>query len=165
MAFDPDSLDWAETILIDNEWVNSNETYNLVLGGYGGHKGIIRTAENRKNISNGLKGHSCSNERKQKISRSLKGNTPWNKGIPATEAQKQKQRSSMIGHPGLVGDSNPSKRPEVRLKLRRPKSKSTRMAMLDAAKLRPKCSCLLCHREISTYQITNHFKSAHPLPG
>jgi len=161
MAFDPLSLDWAETILVDEEWVNRDDTYNLVLGGYGGHKGIVRSQENRRKISNGLKGYTCSVERREKIRLSLLGNTPWNKGVPATEERKKKQRESMIRHPSLMGDSNPAKRHEVRVKLAKPKSNLARMAMIESAKLRPKCSCLLCHKEISSYQISNHFKASH----
>lgn len=39
------------------------------------------------------------------------------KGIPKTEEQKKKQSNAMLGKPGLFGDNNPAKRPEVRKKI------------------------------------------------
>ena len=56
------------------------------------------------------------------------------KGIPKTEAQKQKQSKSMQGKPGCVGLSNSSTRPEVRDKIRKSRigskaSKETKIKM------------------------------------
>jgi hypothetical protein len=53
-----------------------------------------------------IQGRTFSNEHKLKL-----------KGIPKTLEQKQKQSASMQGKPGLTGDSNPAKRPEVREKI------------------------------------------------
>jgi len=39
------------------------------------------------------------------------------KGIPKSEEHKKKQSASMMGKPGIVGDKNPSKRPEVKAKI------------------------------------------------
>jgi hypothetical protein len=61
------------------------------------------------------------------------------KGIPKTQEQKQKQSVSMIGKPGLSGDSNPAKRFEVREKI----SKSrTGQKDSDETKLKKKMSRL-----------------------
>lgn len=43
--------------------------------------GKKRTDEQRKRISDSMKGHIISNETREKISKKLKGNIPWNKGL------------------------------------------------------------------------------------
>jgi hypothetical protein len=68
------------------------------------------------------------------------------KGIPKTQEQKQKQSVSMIGKPGLSGDSNPAKRFEVREKI----SKTL------TGKKRPKKQCEYCKKEIADSVYTKH---------
>lgn len=60
---------------------------------------------NGYNIAKGGDGPLCVGvDTRIKISNSLKGHIPWNKGIPATDAQKAKQRESMTGkRAGMLG--------------------------------------------------------------
>jgi hypothetical protein len=59
------------------------------------------------------------------------------KGIPKSTEQKQKQSIAMQGKPGVSGNNNPAKRPEVREKIRKARLGSTAS---DETKLKMKLS-------------------------
>jgi hypothetical protein len=73
-----------------------------------------QSAEWRKAISNSLKGKPKSDTQRKKQSDTMKGSTPWNKGVVGSQVAWNKG----LSNPDIQGDANPSKRPEVREKLR-----------------------------------------------
>lgn len=53
-------------------------------------RGYVHSSETRQKISDSNLGRKVSEETRYKISDSMKGNTPWNKGTPITEAAREK---------------------------------------------------------------------------
>ena len=89
-------------------------------------KGWHHTAESRVKISEALtgkphphRGWVHSQESRQKRRETLTGRPHPHRGYPASPESRQKNRDSHLGHPGLPGDLNPTKRPEVREKIRK----------------------------------------------
>ena len=82
--------------------------------GSSGYKWYTNGIENKvfnniKEVPNGFfPGRTFSDAHKNKL-----------KGISKSDDQKRKQSLSMIGKPGVVGDNNPAKRPEVKEKIRK----------------------------------------------
>lgn len=108
---DEELMDFVEEVIVDEAFVAREDTYNIALGGQGGHlvdcseetrqklskahKGKTIPEEMRQRISGKLKGRPSpkkgtpmSEEQKQKISRAMKGCVPWNKGVPRSEETK-----------------------------------------------------------------------------
>lgn len=109
-------------------WINkfdavmSKNFYNISTGGTGGDLGYFAN----KKRSETIKGHTVSEETKQKMSESATGHVvsketreklrKANIGKKCSEETKQKMRESMKGK--NVGDTNGSKKPEIREKLK-----------------------------------------------
>ena len=64
-------------------------------------KGIPRSEETRKRMSEARKGTHLSEETRKKLSKTLQGRTGWNKGIPCSEDHKKKISETMQGRPSL----------------------------------------------------------------
>lgn len=74
IAFDYESMVWAEGVLVDQCWVNRDDTYNIVRGGWvSTEKGRLKQAEKLKHIPK-------SAAHRQKISEANKGQISWAKG-------------------------------------------------------------------------------------
>lgn len=76
-----------EEEIVTQEFINRENTYNIVLGGHGyksneNHPFYGKTPWN--------KGVPMSDESKRKVSEHKKGSIPWNKGVPMSEEQKKK---------------------------------------------------------------------------
>ena len=123
-AFKVEVLLWCESIDRLNEAeidfikafnsTNKNNGYNLSFGGTCFTKGMERSVEHRKHLSESLKGRQSSfkgkhfsDESRKKLSEALKGKKAWNKGLTGigkgrkcSEETKQRMSRSAMGKPG-----------------------------------------------------------------
>ncbi len=120
------------------------EQFSLNNKGMSDHKWYTNGIENKvikntKKIPNGfILGRTFSDTHKNKL-----------KGIPKSDEQKRKQSLSMIGKPGIPGENNPAKRPEIKEKISKYrrnhkhseetklKMKLSRLAYVERKKLSP----------------------------
>jgi hypothetical protein len=116
----PEGMFDLERSLVTEEYVKDKNTYNLVVGGFGGFKvqdidnwkiKLKESSSKRTNKTPMLNKHH-SEESKDKISKSNIGKLPWNKGLPGTwtgkshtEESKQKISNSRKGL--TAGENNP----------------------------------------------------------
>lgn len=90
-------------VLHDPKWFNQNVAGYIVPTVAGlkkiseRHKGVPKSDAHRKAISRALKGKKKSPKHVENLSKAHKGQIPYNKGIPATEDRKNKQRKAMKG--------------------------------------------------------------------
>lgn len=109
-----------ETSLVTEEYVRNPNTYNLVIGGYGGFKvqnieewkSKLKKSSSRRINKQPALGLRHSPESKKKISESLRGRKAWNKGLPGTWIGKSHTEESKIkiskSRKGLTaGENNP----------------------------------------------------------
>lgn len=123
ILFDVDDLelmDFLEELLVDEEFVRRKDTYNLALGGEGGHVPEIseetrrklseakkgksspwmhrpKSDETKQKLSKSHKGKIISEEQKRKISETLKGRTSSRKGCHLSEETRQKMSEAKKG--------------------------------------------------------------------
>lgn len=84
---------------------NPEYGYNIDNGG----NSLGKHSETTKlKISKSHSGKTLTEEHKLKLSQSHKGKKPWNKGVPISDEQKQKQREKMTGK--LSGTKHPNTR-------------------------------------------------------
>jgi group I intron endonuclease len=113
----PQDMFSKEKELVNDEFVSSASSYNLVPGGSGGFK-IQDPDDWREKLKASRKGKTPaaglihSEETKRKISASLKGKSAWNKGLPGTWAGKShsnesKQKISISKKGQSSGEKNP----------------------------------------------------------
>lgn len=118
-----DELDEKEIYWIGKfNAVESENFYNISIGGTGGDLGYSANQKRSKTIT----GHVVSDDTKQKMSKSALGHSvshetrqklrQANLGKKISEETKQKMRKSMVGK--NVGDANGAKKPEIREKLK-----------------------------------------------
>lgn len=62
-----------ETFLVNSDWINSKENYNIALGGSRGCYGWKMPKEQKEHLSTKMKGRFVSEETRLKLSNSLKG--------------------------------------------------------------------------------------------
>lgn len=109
--------------------------YNLLLGGVlpPNMKGVPKSEEHRRKISEANKGKKVSDEKKKRISETLKGNTPWNKGIVGAQEAWNKNIPHTQETKNKISNANKGKTPwnkgvprsqETKDKIRLTKSKS-----------------------------------------
>ncbi len=105
MAFDYDAMWVAESILVDQSWVDRNDTYNLSVGGKGsntyGRNYPSPTEDTRKKLSNASKGKPKSHHHRKNISAGVK------KYLADPDARLQRSAQSKLCNA----------RPEVRQKI------------------------------------------------
>ncbi len=117
--------------IVDEEFINREDTYNMKVGGIGGFSdklywlGKHHSEETKQKCSLINKGKTFSQETRKKLSQAKKGKPTWNKGISCSDQTKQK---ISIGRRGkCVGENNPfygkTFSQQVLTKLKKPKSK------------------------------------------
>lgn len=79
-----------ECTIVNEDFVNREDTYNLSLGGYGSFLGQHHSEESKKKISESNKGRVVSKETRKKISESEKGKT-------VSEETKKKLSKAQMG--------------------------------------------------------------------
>lgn len=79
--------------------------------------GQKRTPEQREMYSKAFKGRIISEEQRKNISNTLKGNIPWNKGVPMSEEQKEKLRIINSGRTSPMKGKTFSKEVRERMSL------------------------------------------------
>lgn len=114
----PEDMFSKERVIVNEDFILSKTSYNLVVGGSGGFK-IQDIDDWKKKLSASRKGrlppnkgklHSAST--KQKISKSLKGKPAWNKGLPGTwvgktHSEESKRKISISKKGQSAGEKNP----------------------------------------------------------
>lgn len=113
----PEDMFMKEKDIVNEEFVASSQSYNLVVGGSGGFKvqdiddwkSKLQTARQGRTP---FKDHNHSEESKQLISEGLKGRPTWNKGLPGTWIGRthtaESNRKNSESHKGLhAGSKNP----------------------------------------------------------
>ena len=135
-----------ESEIVTEEFVKSDNTYNIALGGKGGDLGPL--ANQKK--SQKLKGHKVSDETKQKISKANKGNKV-RLGASHTEESRKKISEYRRKHKIAKGKNNPmygkNHTEESKNKMRKP-HKTT------GPKIR--LSCLGCCKETTVNAYWRH---------
>lgn len=109
-----------ETALVTEEYVRNPNTYNLVVGGYGGFKvqnieewkSKLKDSSSKRINKQPALGLRHTDEAKQKISIANKGRTAWNKGLPGTwigktHTQESKDKISKNRTGLTAGENNP----------------------------------------------------------
>lgn len=103
-VYGEDLMNFLEEAIVDESFVSRNDTYNMALGGKGGHPFNV-SEETRKKRSESLKGHNgywtgkkLAEETKKKISESHKGINDWMLGKHHSEATKKKMSESHKGY-------------------------------------------------------------------
>ena len=116
----PEEMFNVESSLVTEEYVNNKNTYNLVVGGFGGFKvqdiedwkHKLRESSAKRKNKKPMLGKNHTTETKQKMSDSNKGRIPWNLGKPGTwigrtHSEESKQLIS-LSRTGLTsGENNP----------------------------------------------------------
>jgi len=117
---DPVKMFSLESSLVTEEYVKDPNTYNLVVGGFGGFKvqdinewklKLKESSSKRANKTPAL-GLQHTDETKKKISESNKGRPAWNKGLPGTwvgkvHTQASKDKISKNRSGITAGNKNP----------------------------------------------------------
>lgn len=132
-----------EASLLEEHYIKEINTispngYNLLEGKIipPNMKGISKSEEHKKKISEANKGKSKSEETKKKISDALKGNLPWNKGKNTGQIPWNKGINHSEETKQKIGEANKRKTPwnkgvprseETKQKIRLTKSKSKNM--------------------------------------
>ena len=93
VAFDYDALYWAESIFVDQSWIDSENTYNLSLGGRGstGNKGRVTSVQTKQLLSEKVRNRLSNPEYRQKLSIAQQNRQP------TTEQTKAKMRQASLG--------------------------------------------------------------------
>ena len=95
---DRQSMLAKEKELVNYEFINRKDTYNLMIGGHGGghsEETKKKMSEDRKGKNLGSRGFKHSEETKKKMSDDRKGRKCWQEGIPVTEKTKKKISESV----------------------------------------------------------------------
>lgn len=189
MAFDPESLVWAEKQLVDQEWVERNDTYNLITGGTGfpsdnSHymknpfnalkhslkiKGrCYRTKESYMIGAEKNRGRTLTQEQRKRISDKTKGELNPNFGKPRCESTKIKISEALKGKP--KSDNHKNKISDALKGKCRPKSPLHR-DNLSLAGYRTieqgnhpsliKVGCIHCRKIVSITVFNKHLKAQH----
>lgn len=113
----PEDMFSKERIIVNEDFVSSGTSYNLVVGGSGGFKiQDMNDWKSKLKASRGdrapFKGGSHSEETKKKISDFGKGKTAWNKGLPGTwvgktHSKDSKRKISISKKGQSAGERNP----------------------------------------------------------
>lgn len=110
----------SEKLTVTEDYVKNKNTYNLVVGGFGGFKvqnidewkhKLKESSANRK-VKTPMLGKNHTDETKLKMSKSNKGRTPWNIGLPGTwtgksHSTESKQKISQNRTGLTTGKDNP----------------------------------------------------------
>lgn len=109
-----------EKSLVTEEYVKNPNTYNLVIGGYGGFKVQnieewklkLKESSSKRTNKTPMLGKHHSNESKKKISAANKGQQAWNKGLPGTwigktHSEESKEKISQNRKGLTAGENNP----------------------------------------------------------
>lgn len=115
-----ESMFEKEREIVSEDFVKSNATYNLVVGGYGGFKVLdIDNWKDKLKVSSAnrinkqpMLNKTHSDQTKQKMSDSNKGRPAWNKGLPGTwigktHTDESKQKISESRKGLTAGKNNP----------------------------------------------------------
>lgn len=137
-----------ESILVNQNFVDREDTYNIRLGGTNG----LLSAETKLMISKSRMGTPAWNKgiprtesEKELISTNRIGIPAWNKGIPRTDEEKLKISKSHIGK--ISPFKGKTHTPESLAKLsNRIITKETKTRISEACKNQIKYSCIHCHK-------------------
>lgn len=139
---DPKNAYELETQIVNEDFIKSNNTYNIVLGGKGGYLG--EQANQKRIIS--LKGSVHTEERKIKISLARKGQTSPRKGVTLSQTTKDKISETRIKNGLAFGENNPMYNKkhsnDTKNKMRKPH-------LSAQGKPKPKKKCPHCQRNIA----------------
>ena len=113
----PEDMFVKERIIVNEDLVSAETSYNLVVGGSGGFNvQDIDDWKSKLKASRGdrapFRGSSHTEETKRKISESGKGKTAWNKGLPGTwvgktHSEESKRKISISKKGQSAGEKNP----------------------------------------------------------
>ena len=116
----PEEMFNIESSLVTEEYVNNKNTYNLVVGGFGGFKvqnieewkHKLKESSAKRENKKPMLGKNHTNETRQKMSDSNKGRIPWNLGKPGTwigrtHSEESKRLISLNRTRLTSGENNP----------------------------------------------------------
>ena len=90
-VYGEDLMNFLEEVIVDENFVNRKDTYNIALGGQGGV--LEQSEETKRKISESIMGHAVSEETRRKLSKAHKGKSYG----PISEDHKRKLLEANIG--------------------------------------------------------------------